>query len=603
MEQPPTLDYIDTLEREAQRKANLAANQPANVSGVDVRVPNAAGSHRKATLKQQTKQEVVLEARSIIIKELREAFKTDLRRRLAANFVRDAWVKHDANPSSLTKDVRSSPTKSEQAASNAHRASASQSSQASTQNVQEAHKLPSFGRQDHRDGLRGEESSFTDVRARSTTPAFIAKRPDDDSAEDVKAAVIESNQSKPVDDNDAMDVRTVDVSKFTGQKKHTSDRKVRKKGKLAKKVEVLHFTSSEEDDEDGDDDVPLAQRNVKPGIIGAEARQITPESLKDDMVMESADPKPEEDPVLVIVPEPHEDQTPSEAVINLPTPAPSDSTTPSTKRELSDSVEEPAKRQRLLSPEVAEPDTVAVTDVSERVEAVRPAARKAAPKGKGKGKRAAKPKKKASATPTPEVDPYSMIVDRLKEEDQEDLFYAKIAVKLRKARHPLPPLEPPEEGEDDDLQVIDPRHETGCARTEGYYKIPQPEKLRYLLARNQGKTESAKEASSSLSVSRLARANARHLASGLDKHKKATATDTDLLQLNQLRTRKKQLRFARSPIHDWGLYALEYIPAGEMVIEYVGEQIRQQVADKREKAYERQGIGSSYLLWVRMIFS
>jgi SET domain-containing protein len=32
-----------------------------------------------------------------------------------------------------------------------------------------------------------------------------------------------------------------------------------------------------------------------------------------------------------------------------------------------------------------------------------------------------------------------------------------------------------------------------------------------------------------------------------------------------------------------------------MVIEYVGELIRQQVADRREKAYERQGIGSSYL--------
>lgn len=31
------------------------------------------------------------------------------------------------------------------------------------------------------------------------------------------------------------------------------------------------------------------------------------------------------------------------------------------------------------------------------------------------------------------------------------------------------------------------------------------------------------------------------------------------------------------------------------MIEYVGEVIRAQVADKREKAYERQGIGSSYL--------
>ncbi|EDR05506.1 uncharacterized protein LACBIDRAFT_303366 [Laccaria bicolor S238N-H82] len=32
-----------------------------------------------------------------------------------------------------------------------------------------------------------------------------------------------------------------------------------------------------------------------------------------------------------------------------------------------------------------------------------------------------------------------------------------------------------------------------------------------------------------------------------------------------------------------------------MVIEYVGEVIRAQVAEKREKTYERRGIGSSYL--------
>lgn len=43
---------------------------------------------------------------------------------------------------------------------------------------------------------------------------------------------------------------------------------------------------------------------------------------------------------------------------------------------------------------------------------------------------------------------------------------------------------------------------------------------------------------------------------------------------------------------------MEMIPAGEMVIEYVGEVIRQAVADRREKAYERMGIGSSYLFRV-----
>lgn len=62
--------------------------------------------------------------------------------------------------------------------------------------------------------------------------------------------------------------------------------------------------------------------------------------------------------------------------------------------------------------------------------------------------------------------------------------------------------------------------------------------------------------------------------------------------------RKKQLRFAKSSIHDWGLFALEPIAAEEMVIEYVGEMVRQSVADLREKHYESVGIGSSYLFRV-----
>ena len=53
--------------------------------------------------------------------------------------------------------------------------------------------------------------------------------------------------------------------------------------------------------------------------------------------------------------------------------------------------------------------------------------------------------------------------------------------------------------------------------------------------------------------------------------------------------RKKQLKFARSSIHDWGLFALEPIQEGEMVIEYVGQSIRQSIADIREKKYESVG--------------
>jgi hypothetical protein len=51
----------------------------------------------------------------------------------------------------------------------------------------------------------------------------------------------------------------------------------------------------------------------------------------------------------------------------------------------------------------------------------------------------------------------------------------------------------------------------------------------------------------------------------------------DALKFNQLKTRKKRLKFARSPIHDWGLFALERIDANDLVIEYIGEMIRQKV--------------------------
>ena len=55
------------------------------------------------------------------------------------------------------------------------------------------------------------------------------------------------------------------------------------------------------------------------------------------------------------------------------------------------------------------------------------------------------------------------------------------------------------------------------------------------------------------------------------------------------------MKFSKSHIHDWGLFAIEQIAAEEFVIEYVGEIIRQSVADHREKCYNAQGIGSSYM--------
>ena len=76
----------------------------------------------------------------------------------------------------------------------------------------------------------------------------------------------------------------------------------------------------------------------------------------------------------------------------------------------------------------------------------------------------------------------------------------------------------------------------------------------------------AAEAGGALS-SRLARARHRVLATAMDN----VGTDSDALKFGALQTRKKQLKFRRSRIHDWGLFAQEPIAENEMVVEYVGQ--------------------------------
>ncbi|KAG8238890.1 hypothetical protein J437_LFUL015175 [Ladona fulva] len=149
-------------------------------------------------------------------------------------------------------------------------------------------------------------------------------------------------------------------------------------------------------------------------------------------------------------------------------------------------------------------------------------------------------------------------------------------------------------------------HTTGCARTEGYYKIDVKEKAKHkhhygqtiqqacseLMGVTGGlATDVPKVVSGKMqALSREARSNQRRLLTAFGHE-----TDSDLLKFNQLKFRKKQLKFAKSAIHDWGLFAMEPIAADEMVIEYVGQVVRPVVADLRERHYEATGIGSSYL--------
>jgi histone-lysine N-methyltransferase SETD1 len=194
--------------------------------------------------------------------------------------------------------------------------------------------------------------------------------------------------------------------------------------------------------------------------------------------------------------------------------------------------------------------------------------------------------------------------------DEEDHYLARVA--LTNCTLPQPPP-----GKDLQLSSsstlpttagVVRTHFTGSARADGFYKCKENAEsgIRSQFQSGNAAVGVDCDLQPQLHVisSRATRANARRYAQGVKElhqvqrttalSKGETAPNEFSSKFNQLQTRKKHLRFARSPIHDWGLYTMERIAQGEMVIEYVGEIIRYQVAEKREKTYERQGIGSSY---------
>lgn len=161
---------------------------------------------------------------------------------------------------------------------------------------------------------------------------------------------------------------------------------------------------------------------------------------------------------------------------------------------------------------------------------------------------------------------------------------------------------------------------TGSARTEGYKKILESEKSKYLphrikvaKAREERErlaaagislapvqnAEAARQAKMKSSAhSRSNRANNRTHVKDIQIVKQNLTSDGqqgDAIRFNQLKKRKKLVKFDRSAIHGWGLYAEENIAMGDMIIEYVGERVRQAVATIREARYDKQGMGSSYL--------
>jgi histone-lysine N-methyltransferase SETD1 len=140
------------------------------------------------------------------------------------------------------------------------------------------------------------------------------------------------------------------------------------------------------------------------------------------------------------------------------------------------------------------------------------------------------------------------------------------------------------------------KHSSGSSRSEGYYKQKVQEKKKPVNAAVVNSVTKPIDGPNQRVSSRATRVQSRNLTQGLEVH--YTTQDTTLLKVNQLANRKKGLKFGKSEIHDWGLFAMEKIDASDIVIEYIGEKIRQKCADQREKMYEKSGIGSSYLFRV-----
>ncbi len=125
---------------------------------------------------------------------------------------------------------------------------------------------------------------------------------------------------------------------------------------------------------------------------------------------------------------------------------------------------------------------------------------------------------------------------------------------------------------------------TGCARTEGFGAV-----------RKSGGS------------GRITRALVRKTGAATeDNYRQSKKTDLDKQDLDSITYQEKykdlksipmdeRLIAKRSHIHGWGLFTKVDIPKNSMVVEYMGETIRQLVADRREREYERSGIGSCYM--------
>lgn len=125
---------------------------------------------------------------------------------------------------------------------------------------------------------------------------------------------------------------------------------------------------------------------------------------------------------------------------------------------------------------------------------------------------------------------------------------------------------------------------SNSARTAGYLRKDWQSSLRRTATPRPGKSRLSYSSRESRQQSRLFR---KQLSLINPKH--------DLFTANSLKQRKKPLQYRKSVIHGMGLFSIECIEEGEFITEYIGEVVRNSVANMRQEKYTRRGMGDSYL--------
>lgn len=165
--------------------------------------------------------------------------------------------------------------------------------------------------------------------------------------------------------------------------------------------------------------------------------------------------------------------------------------------------------------------------------------------------------------------------------------------------------------------VSTPENETGCARTEGYLPKSCVREMELGSAQRLSVYENARTGSAfQLQVAREVFAKIEGLrslhgkipskekirakltpvakASSSSRNAKTKSAPNQALVTEHMgiaASSKARTVVLRSDIDGLGVFATEDIPAGEMIIEYVGEMIRPSISDIREKKYCEKGIG------------